>query len=72
MAKTRYSEEKDFHFNVFVHQKWTPYLMMLSLYNSLSGIERVLRRRHLPAQGKVEMNGGAQGISLSNMQTPER
>ena len=26
--------EKDFHFNVFVHQKWTPYLMMLTLYNS--------------------------------------
>ena len=28
--------EKDFHFNVFVQQKWTPYLMMLTLYNSLS------------------------------------
>ena len=33
-TKKRCSSEKDFHFNVFVHQKWTPYLMMLTLYNS--------------------------------------
>ncbi len=42
--------EKDFHMSVFVQQKWTPYLMMLSLYNSLSQFERIRRRRHLPAQ----------------------
>ena len=29
--------EKDFRFNVFEQQKWTPYLMMLTLFNSLSG-----------------------------------
>ena len=29
------SEQKDLHFNVFVHQKWTPYLMMMTLFNSL-------------------------------------
>jgi len=28
--------ERDLHFNVFEHQKWTPYLMMMTLYNSLS------------------------------------
>jgi hypothetical protein len=34
--KEKLASEKNFHFNVFVHQKWTPYLMMLTLYNSLS------------------------------------
>jgi hypothetical protein len=29
-------DERDLHFNVFEHQKWTPYLMMMTLYNSLS------------------------------------
>src|SRR5206468_11121145 len=24
--------QKDFHFNIFVQQKWTPYLMMLTIY----------------------------------------
>src|SRR6202166_4942281 len=30
--------EKDLHFSVFVQQKWTPYLMMLTLFNSISGL----------------------------------
>ncbi|HVW87540.1 MAG TPA: hypothetical protein VHB50_22790, partial [Bryobacteraceae bacterium] len=30
--------EKTYHFNVFQQQKWTPYLMMMTLYNSLTGI----------------------------------
>ena len=30
-------KEKDLKFNVFVHQKWTPYLMMVTLFNSVSG-----------------------------------
>src|SRR6185437_10115329 len=29
-------DERDLHFSVFEHQKWTPYLMMMTLYNSLS------------------------------------
>ena len=35
-ANEKVQKEKDFKLNVFVHQKWTPYLMMLTLYNSLS------------------------------------
>ncbi len=27
-------KSRDFHFNVFVDQKWTPYLMMATLFNS--------------------------------------
>ena len=44
LARTRTrrcTSEKDFHFNVFVHQKWTPYLMMLTLFNSHLGAERI-------------------------------
>jgi len=27
--------EKTYHFNVFVHQKWTPFLMMMTTFNTL-------------------------------------
>ena len=36
-------KEKDLNFNVFVHQKWTPFLMMLTLFNSLAADERIRR-----------------------------
>ncbi len=61
------SREKDFHFNVFVHQKWTPYLMMLTLYNSLSQLNEFADEATYRLSGKVEMNGHSQ-ISLSTMQ----
>jgi hypothetical protein len=60
--------EKDFRMNVFVQQKWTPYLMMLSLYNSLSELNEFADEGTYRLSGKVEMNG-QQRISLSNMQT---
>src|SRR5213078_4060317 len=60
-------KEKDFHFNVFVHQKWTPYLMMLTLYNSLSELNDFRDEATYRLSGKVEMNGQA-NISLSTMQ----
>src|ERR1700722_1718052 len=60
--------EKDFHMNVFVQQKWTPYLMMLSLYNSLSELNEFADEGTYRLSGKVDMSGQRQ-ISLSNMQT---
>src|SRR5215469_57498 len=68
-GKEAVQREKDFHFNVFVHQKWTPYLMMLSLYNSLSELNDFSDEGTYRLSGKVEMNGGPQALSLSNMQT---
>ena len=59
--------EKDFHFNVFVQQKWTPYLMMLTLYNSLSEVNESTDEATYRLSGKVEMNG-QHNISLSTMQ----
>ena len=59
--------EKDFHFNVFVQQKWTPYLMMLTLFNSLSEMNEFADEATYRLSGKVEM-GGQSSISLSTMQ----
>jgi len=66
-AKEAVRSEKDFHFNVFVHQKWTPYLMMLTLYNSISGLNEFVDEATYRLNGKVELNG-QRNLSLSNMQ----
>ena len=60
-GKEAVQREKDFHFNVFVHQKWTPYLMMLSLYNSLSELNDFSDEGTYRLSGKVEMNGRRPG-----------
>src|ERR1051326_870086 len=59
--------EKDFHFSVFVHQKWTPTLMMLTLYNSLAQLNELADEATYRLSGTVELNGQP-GISLSTMQ----
>jgi len=64
--KDQLAGEKSFHFNVFVHQKWTPYLMMLTLYNSLSQLNEFADEATYRLNGKVEM-AGAPPISLSTM-----
>jgi hypothetical protein len=58
--------EKDLHFNVFVHQKWTPYLMMLTLFNSLSGLNDFADETTYRMSGKVELDGQP-GMSISTM-----
>jgi hypothetical protein len=60
-------KEKDFHFNVFVHQKWTPYLMMLTLYNSISELNEFSDEATYRLSGHVELNGQP-NISLTTMQ----
>jgi hypothetical protein len=60
---------RDFRVNVFVDQKWTPYLMMATLFNSLSQLndfsEEATYRLH--AELKVE---GQQRIEVTTMQAP--
>ena len=58
--------EKDLHFNVFVQQKWTPYLMMLTLFNSLSGLNDFAEETTYRMSGKVEFDGEP-GMSISTM-----
>lgn len=61
------SREKDFHFNVFVQQKWTPTLMMMTLFNSLSDLNEFADEATYRLSGKVEMDGQT-NLSLSTMQ----
>ncbi|MGO4879977.1 MAG: hypothetical protein ACLP59_04040 [Bryobacteraceae bacterium] len=59
--------EKDFRFNVFVQQKWTPYLMMVTLFNALSELNEFMDEATYRLNANVEMNSGPP-LSLSTMQ----
>lgn len=59
---------KAFHMNVFEHQKWTPYLMMMTLFNSISGSNDFVDEATYRLSGKVEFEG-LPGLSLTTMQT---
>ena len=58
-AKEKVVGEKNYHFNVMVHQKWTPTLMMLTLYNSLSQLNEFADEATYRLNGKVEMAGAS-------------
>ncbi len=62
-------KERDFHFNVFVQQKWTPYLMMVTLFNSISGLNDFREECTYRVSGNIEL-AGAQKMSFSTMQAP--
>jgi hypothetical protein len=66
-AKEAVLSEKSFHFDVFVHQKWTPTLMMLTLYNSISNLNDFADEATYRLNGKVEMSG-PRNIGLATMQ----
>jgi hypothetical protein len=59
-------KERDLQFNVFVQQKWTPYLMMLTLYNAVSGLNDFAEETTYRVSGQVELEGQAP-LSLSGM-----
>jgi hypothetical protein len=61
--------EKAFHYNVFVQPKWTPNLMIATLFNSISGVNEFGEENTYRLNGKVELAGG-QSLSLSTMQAP--
>jgi len=58
--------EKNYHFNVMVHQKWTPTLMMMTLYNTISQLNEFSDEATYRLSGKVEMTG-PNPIALSTM-----
>jgi hypothetical protein len=62
-------KEKDLKFNVFVQQKWTPYLMMVTLFNSVSGMNDFAEESTYRLTGEVELDGHP-NISLSTMLAP--
>ena len=62
-------KEKDLQFRVFVQQRWTPFLMMLTLFNGLSGLNDFAEESTFRLSGDVELEGG-QKISLSTISAP--
>ena len=59
---------KEFHMNVFEHQKWTPYLMSMTLFNSISGSNDFEDEATYRLSGKVEFEG-LPGLALNTTQT---
>lgn len=62
-------KEKNLNFNVFVHQKWTPFLMMLTLFNSLQQMNEYADEMTYRMSGNVVMDG-AKNIHVSTMLAP--
>jgi hypothetical protein len=62
-------KEKDLKFNVFVHQKWTPYLMMVTLFNSVSGMNDFAEEATYRLTGEIELDGQP-NVSMSTMLAP--
>jgi hypothetical protein len=62
-------KQRELHFNVFVQQKWTPYLMMMTLFNSISSLNDFMEEATYRVTGKIEL-AGQQHISFSTMQAP--
>jgi len=60
---------QDFHFSVFVDQKWTPYLMMATLFNSLSQLNDFSEEATFRLHGELQVKG-QHPIKLTTMQAP--
>ncbi len=52
-------KEKDMNFSIFVHQKWTPYLMLLTLATSLQQINEYADEITYRMTGNVQMADGS-------------
>ena len=61
--------QKQLEFQVFVHQKWTPFLMMLTLYNSLQQMNEMAEDITYRMNGRVDVDGDS-AISVSTMLAP--
>lgn len=62
-------KEKDFRFYVFVQQRWTPFLMMITLFNAISGVNDFSDEVTYRLRGRVELEGYPR-IDLNTMQAP--
>jgi hypothetical protein len=61
--------EKELHFNVFVQQKWTPFLMMATLANSISEFNDYREECTYRVSGSVVLDGQKKML-VSTMQAP--
>ncbi len=60
---------KEFRYDVFVQQKWTPFLMMATLFNGLSGLNDFAEEVSYRVSGNVEIEGNNK-LSLANIFSP--
>ena len=60
--------EKPFHYNFFVNQKWTPFLFMLTVFDTINSINEFGEDMTYRFNGHVEMDG--QKFDLHTMQAP--
>jgi hypothetical protein len=67
--KDSIQKDKKLHFNVFVQQKWTPYLMMMTLFNSVAGMNDFAEEMTYRLSGSVELDG-MPSLSLNTMVAP--
>ncbi len=67
--KNTVRNSRDFHFNVFVDQKWTPYLMMATLFNTLSNLNDFSEEATYRLHGELQVEGQHR-IELTTMQAP--
>ena len=61
--------EKPFHFNFFVQQKWTPFLFMLTLFDSINSINEFGDDMTYRFKSHIEMDGN-HSFDLRTMQAP--
>lgn len=67
--KDKVEKTRDFTFNIFVHQRWTPFLMMSTLFNAVSGVNDFSDEITYRFNGKVDLDG-LPSLNLSTMQAP--
>ena len=66
--KDKVVKEKVLRYNIFTHQKWTPFLSMMTLFNSISGVNDFSDELTYRLSGQVEFEGH-QKLKLDNMQS---
>jgi hypothetical protein len=62
-------KNRDLHFSVFVQQKWTPYLMMLTLFNAVSSLNDFAEEATYRLSGKIELDG-EHDLDIATMLAP--
>jgi len=62
-------KERKFQYNVFVQQKWTPFLMMLTVFNTIQQLNDFADESTFRLSGQVDLEGPGK-LSLSTMVAP--
>ena len=60
--------DKQFQFDVFVEKKWTPYLMMMTVFNTVQGLNDFAEETTYRLSGQIELEGPGK-LSLATMVT---